>query len=248
MAKEKKNATAETAAVADVIDTASETFATNDVVSAGIEGDAPEADAVVESAPADAVTATGDVADAGAVLESDIGAESAEAEPVIEAEPVVETDVTALPEPEPFDLDVVEIPRHAELLELTQYTGTVIGSGSFHGAKAKSLLNDVVDGKLDYVVISSSINNGFDRAVLVSCSLFEALNGMEPFSVIAQPISWAVNAPSFSRDSLFAGRTAHAVTEASVGRAASASALVHGTTKVFGYVVSAGDFHDSFAV
>ena len=141
----------------------------------------------------------------------------------------------------------VEVAEQQEGLFLGNFKGVTVGAGSFVGAYAKKLLDAVHTGELDYVIVASSRVNGVERAVLVSPALFAQINGAERFSALSKSISWAVSAPSFSSDALFAGRTAIAVGEFGVARAMSAAALMQDQTKLFGYIVGAADFHASFS-
>ena len=186
--------------------------------------------------------------------ETEIVPETVEVEaPVAEVAAVEEeADVTQFveTETEAVETETEIVPESVELLELSQFKGDVIGSGSFAGAKAKALLEAVsheTATELDYVVISTSKANGFDRAVLVSPALFEKMNNLRQFSAVTKAVAWAVGGLSFSRDALFAGRVAYAITDARVGRVQSAAALAQGVTRVYGYIVSAADFSDSFA-
>lgn len=130
---------------------------------------------------------------------------------------------------------------------LGNFKGVTVGAGSFVGAYAKKLLDAVHTGELDYVIVASSRVNGVERAVLVSPALFAQINGHERFNALSKSISWATSAPTFSSDAMFAGRTAIAVGEFGVTRAVAAAALLQDQTKLFGYIVGAADFHDSFA-
>jgi hypothetical protein len=141
----------------------------------------------------------------------------------------------------------VKVTEQQEGLFLGNFKGVTVGAGSFVSSYAKKLIDAVHSGELDYVIVASSRVNGVERAVLVSPALFAQINGAERFSALSKSISWAVSAPSFSSDALFAGRTAIAVGEFGVARAMSAAALMQDQTKLFGYIVGAADFHASFA-
>ena len=262
MAKEKKSSSNTTAAEAAEVTAAVEieTTATESATTESAAETVPEeieaVDVIAEEVPAveggtaDSAAHVGDDSDLVVTEQSEqVVTEAVEAAEA--SEPAVELSDATAPEQEAQEAQEAQ-ETEAEsyifgCLEKSGLKGIVIASGAFHASKAKALLNDVAEGKLDYVIVASSLANGVDRAVLVSTALFQQLNELAGYSVVAQPVSWLCGAPSFSRDALFVNRTAHAVGDFSVGRASSASALVQGLSKLYGYVVSAADFHSSFS-
>lgn len=212
------------------------------------EAEAPVIEATEATAPEDVVTEAAPSEASPETTEAEVSVVEATEEPVAAEAEAEATEAEVEAEVEVVAEATETVP--GELLELGGFRGDVIGSGSFVGAKAKALLEAVsheTATELDYVVIATSKVNGVERAVLVSPALFQKLNEIATYSAVTKPVAWAVGGVSFSRDALFAGRVAYAITDARVGRVESAAALAQGVTRVYGYIVSAADFADSFA-
>jgi len=147
-------------------------------------------------------------------------------------------------EPSSTSADAV-IEQATELLDVTAFKGTTIGSGSLYGAQANKLLNSIRDGSLDYVIVSTTARNGLDRAVIVGEKLFASISKLFVFNTLKKQVSWVLQAPSLSRDELFAGNTAIEIVASPLQRPGVATVLLQ-VDVVFGYIIGASDFHAAF--
>lgn len=196
----------------------------------------PEPPVVNEAVTPTASAATSVESAAATVVAAAAAAEETETE-----EPSTTTSVA---EPSSTSADAV-IEQATELLDVTAFKGTTIGSGSLYGAQANKLLNSIRDGSLDYVIVSTTARNGLDRAVIVGEKLFASISKLFVFNTLKKQVSWVLQAPSLSRDELFAGNTAIEIVASPLQRPGVATVLLQ-VDVVFGYIIGASDFHAAF--
>jgi hypothetical protein len=170
--------------------------------------------------------------------------ESAAATVAEETETEEPSTTASVAEPSSTSADAV-IEQATELLDVTAFKGTTIGSGSLYGAQANKLLNSIRDGSLDYVIVSTTARNGLDRAVIVGEKLFASISKLFVFNTLKKQVSWVLQAPSLSRDELFAGNTAIEIVASPLQRPGVATVLLQ-VDVVFGYIIGASDFHAAF--
>ena len=170
--------------------------------------------------------------------------ESAAAAAAEETETEEPSTTASVAEPSSTSADTV-IEQATELLDVTAFKGTTIGSGSLYGAQANKLLNSIRDGSLDYVIVSTTARNGLDRAVIVGEKLFASISKLFVFNTLKKQVSWVLQAPSLSRDELFAGNTAIEIVASPLQRPGVATVLLQ-VDVVFGYIIGASDFHAAF--
>ena len=189
----------------------------------------------------EAVTPTASAATSVESAAATVATVAAAAEETETEEPSTTTSVA---EPSSTSADAV-IEQATELLDVTAFKGTTIGSGSLYGAQANKLLNSIRDGSLDYVIVSTTARNGLDRAVIVGEKLFASISKLFVFNTLKKQVSWVLQAPSLSRDELFAGNTAIEIVASPLQRPGVATVLLQ-VDVVFGYIIGASDFHAAF--
>lgn len=189
----------------------------------------------------EAVTPT---ASAATSVESAVAAAATVAAAAEETETEEPSTTASVAEPSSTSADAV-IEQATELLDVTAFKGTTIGSGSLYGAQANKLLNSIRDGSLDYVIVSTTARNGLDRAVIVGEKLFASISKLFVFNTLKKQVSWVLQAPSLSRDELFAGNTAIEIVASPLQRPGVATVLLQ-VDVVFGYIIGASDFHAAF--
>ena len=205
------------------------------------EAEAAETEAAFVPEPPVVNEAVTPTASAATSVESAAAAAAAAAEETETEEPSTTASVA---EPSSTSADAV-IEQATELLDVTAFKGTTIGSGSLYGAQANKLLNSIRDGSLDYVIVSTTARNGLDRAVIVGEKLFASISKLFVFNTLKKQVSWVLQAPSLSRDELFAGNTAIEIVASPLQRPGVATVLLQ-VDVVFGYIIGASDFHAAF--
>lgn len=192
----------------------------------------------------EAVTPTASAATSVESAAATVAASAAAATVAEETETEEPSTTASVAEPSSTSADAV-IEQATELLDVTAFKGTTIGSGSLYGAQANKLLNSIRDGSLDYVIVSTTARNGLDRAVIVGEKLFASISKLFVFNTLKKQVSWVLQAPSLSRDELFAGNTAIEIVASPLQRPGVATVLLQ-VDVVFGYIIGASDFHAAF--
>jgi len=208
------------------------------------EAEAAETEAAFVPEPPVVNEAVTPTASAATSVESAAATAATVAAAAEETETEEPSTTASVAEPSSTSADAV-IEQATELLDVTAFKGTTIGSGSLYGAQANKLLNSIRDGSLDYVIVSTTARNGLDRAVIVGEKLFASISKLFVFNTLKKQVSWVLQAPSLSRDELFAGNTAIEIVASPLQRPGVATVLLQ-VDVVFGYIIGASDFHAAF--